>query len=104
MHGKRLRELRQKRGYSQESLAEALGVGNRQIWRYENEETDPDGAVVAKIARILGTSADYLLGLTDDPIPYIRSKGELSDREYAIILALRLGDPLEAIRMITSGE
>lgn len=67
MYGERLRYLRNKRGYTQEQLADALNIGNKQIWRYENEETRPDGLTIARIAKALDTTTDYLLGLTDDP-------------------------------------
>lgn len=98
MYGNRLRELRQKQGYSQELLAELLNIGNKQIWRYENGETKPDGETVAKIARLLETSTDYLLGLTEDPAP--PQMRELSQREQAVITAWRRGEIAEAIRGI----
>lgn len=103
MRGSRLRNLRRDLGLSQESLANALGIGNRQIWRYENEETQPSGEMVANLARVLGTSSDYLLGLVDDPSPRTLP-GELSPRERAALSAWRSGDRLTAIRMIAEDE
>lgn len=99
MRGNRLKQLRLELGYTQESLAEMLGIGNRQIWRYENGETEPDGETVAKIARILNVSADYLLGLTDDPTPSGMTS-QLSAVERAVIAALRRGEKYEAIKTI----
>lgn len=99
MRGNRLKQLRLELGYTQESLAEMLEIGNRQIWRYENGETEPDGETVAKIARILNVSADYLLGLTDDPTPSGMTS-QLSAVERAVIAALRRGEKYEAIKTI----
>lgn len=103
MNGNRLRDIRRDLGLSQESLADALGIGNRQIWRYENGETQPSGDMVAQIARVLGTSSDYLLGLVDDPSPRTLP-GELSQRERAALSAWRRGDKLAAIKVIANDE
>ncbi len=74
MRGDRLRQVRLISGYSQEKLSELIGLGSRQIWRYEKGETVPDADVLADIARALNVSADYLLGLTDEPHPYIKNQ------------------------------
>lgn len=70
----RLRQMRLIAGYSQEKLSEIVGIGSRQIWRYENGENVPDADVLAAIATTLGVSADYLLGLTDEPLPYVEKQ------------------------------
>lgn len=102
MRGDRLRDLRLKGGHTQESFAELLGVGNRQIWRYENGETEPDGATITKIAKALSVSSDYLLGLTDYPGVHI--DGELTPTERAVIAAMRHGDKYGAIKVIVDDE
>jgi transcriptional regulator with XRE-family HTH domain len=100
MDGNRLREIRLQAGHTQESLAELLGVGIRQIWRYEKNETEPSGDMVARLARALNTSADYLLGLIDDPAPsHIE---DLSPKERAAVAAWRRGDVREAIKAIVN--
>jgi transcriptional regulator with XRE-family HTH domain len=100
MDGNRLKDIRLKAGHTQESLSELLGVGIRQIWRYEKNETEPSGEMVARLARALNTSADYLLGLTDDPAP--GQIEELSPKERAAVAAWRRGDVREAIRAIVN--
>lgn len=103
MIGRRLREVRQLRNLTQEELAERANVGNRQIWRYENEETRPDSDVVARIASALQVSADYLIGLTDDAnVNLIES--DLSPKEQSVIKAWRLGEKYEAIKVIVDDE
>lgn len=103
MRGDRLKQLRLLHSHSQESLAELLGIGNRQIWRYENGETEPDGQIVAKIAQVFDVSTDYLLGLTDDPNPKLK-ESDLQPKERAVIAAWRQGDFREAIRGIVNDE
>jgi len=61
--GKRLREIRQRRGVTQEQLGAAVGVSNRVIAYYEADGAQPPGALLAELARTLKVSADELLGL-----------------------------------------
>lgn len=99
MRRERLRELRIKRGLSQEALARQIDVGNLQIWRYENGESEPSSEILGRVARALNTSADYLLGLTDDPLP-LSMRDVLSPEEEAALAAWRQGDKLQAVRII----
>ena len=73
--GHRLQARRQRRGVSAEDLAIASGVSARHIWRLEAGERPNVAAVtLARIAQVLDTTLEYLLGLTDD----IRSIRELT--------------------------
>lgn len=103
MRGARLRELREKAGYTQAELAEILKMGSKQIWRYENGETEPDGQTIVTIAQALNVSADYLLGLSDDPTPHLRIDNMTED-ERRVVAAMRRGEKLEAIRVIANDE
>lgn len=76
----RIRKLRSKAGISQKKLGESVGVPQQTIARWEKEITAPDPAQLASLCDALHVSADYLLGLTDDPCP--RS---LSEREKAAL-------------------
>jgi transcriptional regulator with XRE-family HTH domain len=104
MRGERLRHIREALDYTQEQLAEMLGVGVLQIYRYESGKNTPSGEIVAKIAQILGVSTDYLLGLTDDPIPSSMQGVQLNTKERAILAALRRGERMEAIKIIANDE
>ena len=66
--GERLKHLREGR-YSQEDLAEKLNVNNNTISKWENGSQEPRPKNVAELARVLGTTAAYLLGDTDNPDP-----------------------------------
>lgn len=64
-NGKVARNLkieRVKRGWSQERLAEASGVGQNSIARYETGATTPGLDQAFKIASALGCSIDDLVG------------------------------------------
>ncbi len=70
--GKRIRLLRQDIGLTQTGLAQALrkmGIDISHQYISELERTDkvPSGEVLSGLARVLGTTADYLLLLTEIP-------------------------------------
>jgi len=59
---KRLKELRVIRGMSQEFLAEESRVGLRTIQRIENEESEPTGETIKRLATALGVEINELVG------------------------------------------
>lgn len=68
MIGERLAELRKLNGDTQESMAEKLHISKGAIRTYEQERNRPSYETLIAICKLYGTSADYLLGLTDiDP-------------------------------------
>lgn len=68
--GARVRSLREQRGLSQGQLAYKINSTSGQISRIENNERPGVAAVtIAAIARVLGTTVEYLLGMTNDPSP-----------------------------------
>src|SRR4051794_10689514 len=103
LNSARLKELRQRHGYTHQTLAGALGLSAKQVWRYEAGQSDPTSEVVTKMANLFGVTADYLLGLSNNAIPEV-SENNLSLREQTIILTLRRGDKLGAIRLIAAEE
>lgn len=100
MVGIRLKSSREALGLTQEGLAELIGVQPLQINRYEREKTEPSGEIVGRIATVLHVSADYLLGLTDDPTPSNLAGNTLNAKERAAISAWRRGQVVEAIKVI----
>jgi len=64
--------------------------------------SQPSGALLA-LAQVLNTSTDYLLGKTDDPTPDYRSE-DLNPDERRVIAALRRGDRLAAIQIISGHQ
>ncbi len=99
MIGERIKDARKNAGHTQSSLAELLNTNHKNIWRWESGEYIPEAETIGDLAKALNVSADYLLGLTDDPKRAAR-ESELSQRELEIIMALRRGDRMSAMRAI----
>ena len=62
MIGKRVRELRIKRGLSQQDLGNAIGVTKVSVCGYENGTRLPNLEKLILLADTLETTTDYLLG------------------------------------------
>jgi len=75
--GRRLRELRKRRGKTQVEVAAALGVNQSLVSQYERGETRLHGALVAAFARVLRTTSDQILGLDK-----LEDDGVLKDRRF----------------------
>lgn len=61
--GLRLKKLRENKGLSQLDLASKLDIKKATISGYERNVTTPSLEIFTKLVYILGTSADYLLGI-----------------------------------------
>lgn len=61
----RLKQLRKERGVSQQELADAVGVSQPSINKYENHNIEPDIAVLLQMADFFNTSVDYIVGHTE---------------------------------------
>ena len=67
--------LRKEKNEPQTALADALGVSNRTISKWENGESEPDTAALVALADHYGTSVDALLGRAPKvPDPYEDAK------------------------------
>ena len=65
---KRVRELREKTGLSRKEFAESIGEYPNTYSAWENASM-AGSCSIPKLALCLGTTTDYLFGLTDDPNP-----------------------------------
>jgi transcriptional regulator with XRE-family HTH domain len=63
---KRLRDLREERGLSQEELGARIGVDRSTVTSYETEKSFPKPDILPKIASYFDVSIDYLMGQEDD--------------------------------------
>jgi len=83
--GEKLYQLRTKKGISQESLAQKLGVSRQAISRWELGEVVPDTANVLAVSRLFNVSTDYLLReecFSDGEIPAVKTaEVELQKRQ-----------------------
>ena len=58
----RLKELRKKRGYTQSELAEYMNMRQGSYTKWETGMTEPRIENLIKLADILNTTTDFLLG------------------------------------------
>lgn len=56
------------------STADKFGLTRATISSWSSKSTTPKGETVAIMADVLGVSADYLLGRTDDPTDYTKQE------------------------------
>ena len=81
-----LKKLREDASISQKALADAIGVSQQSVNKYENHNIEPDIETLIRIADFFETSVDYLIGHTS-----IRRKieevhiFELNDRESKVM-------------------
>ena len=67
---KRIRDLREDHDLTQAQLAEYLKIQRTQYRRYECGYRDIPTDILIRLAKLYGTSTDYILGLTNNPNPY----------------------------------
>ena len=66
----RIYELREFNDLKQRELAAILNCSQRVYSNYERGDLDIPTEVLIKLARHYGVSVDYILGLTDNKMPY----------------------------------
>lgn len=71
MFNKRLREMRMKRGFTQQHMADVLCVSLNSYQKYEQNERSPSYDLLVKIADMLDVSIDWLLCRDD----FLKSHG-----------------------------
>ncbi|MCI5565079.1 MAG: helix-turn-helix domain-containing protein [Clostridiales bacterium] len=69
MIGERLQEIRKDHGDTQQALADKLHASLYAVRCWEQGKSDPSHDTLISICRLYRISADYLLGITDDPAP-----------------------------------
>lgn len=74
----RIRELREDKDFTQTQIAKLLNCTQQTYSRYESGEITIDIYNLIKLADFFKTSTDYLLGITDEPIPYPKSKQNIN--------------------------
>lgn len=61
----RLREIMQESGMTQRMLAVRLNIGEAALSKYLNDDRQPRGELLARMATALNTTTDFLLGRDD---------------------------------------
>lgn len=76
--GKRITELRTKKGYSQKTLAQMTGITEASLSRYENDLREPKISTLVKLSNTLDCTVDFLIGKSSISDGVIVSKQNLS--------------------------
>ena len=61
----KIRELREKYGYTQKKMSELLGIERSTYTYYETGKTEPSLRVLRKMAVVFHVSTDYLVDMSD---------------------------------------
>lgn len=72
---RRIRSLREDKDLRQKDISDYLHCTQVAYSRYEAGLRDIPTDVLIMLAAFHNTSVDYILGLTDEPHPYPKSKG-----------------------------
>lgn len=81
---RRLKELRERAGYTQEEIAKRLKISEKQYSLWERGKANPNYDSLLDLVNFFKVTADYLMGRTEHPQGY-PAQQELSEDERAII-------------------
>ena len=66
----RIKDLREDSFFTQKCVADYLHIKQNTYSQYENGQRQIPISALIMLAKLYGTSTDYLLGLTDERRPY----------------------------------
>lgn len=78
MYYRRLRDLREDHDLKQKEVAQLLDIDQRVYSNYETVKQTLPVRYLLQLADYYGTSTDYILGRTDNPVPYEKRRKSLS--------------------------
>lgn len=84
----KLRELRNKYGFSQKEVADRLEISPSIVSGYETGERTPSIDVLLSISYLYNCSVDYLLGKTNEQPPIQIDTSKLNDNQIQAINVL----------------
>jgi len=104
--GERIRGLREDLDMSQVRLAGIVGVTKATMSKYENNAAIPKADLIEKMASTLHTSADYLVGLTDNQNMHHSAafSPRLSDTETELLQRFKSLSPENKGRLLERAE
>lgn len=96
-----LRTLRNEKNYSQQKLANIIGVSRSTIAMWETGASQPDNDTLKRLADIFGVTVDYLLGrensiTTQAPIPEYDNIFRIEKKRYPLLGDIACGQPIYA--------
>ena len=83
----RLTYLMDRLDMKQTVLAERVGISKQSLYKYLHCKCEPRAEIIAKMATVLNTTADFIVGLTNNPHPnqYNREAEEQASKETELI-------------------
>ena len=93
--GEKIKELRKRDGRKQEDLANALGVSNQAVSRWEKDGSYPDMELIPAIANYFNVSIDELFGYSKDRQEKLKSILEKAEKAIN-----EQGDMTECVEML----
>lgn len=82
--GARLAQLRKENGYSQEALAEKLGLSRQAVSKWERGESSPDTDTLIELAKLYSVSLDELIDhIPENTQKPLEMKKEAMEQEQA---------------------
>lgn len=97
----RLIQCRKKLGITKQEAAKRMQMSQPAYLRYEAGERTPSIHVIYFMANVLGTSAEYLTGKTDDPAPIdYWIHGDLEPELFSLVETYRASSTCEKERLL----
>ena len=95
--GQRILQKRKELTLSRNELCELANIPNGQLWHYENDNRTPNAENIIVLAKALGVTADWLLGIEGEIQPV--EPDTLADIEKKLLWLFRNRSP-EAQQML----
>ena len=93
----RIKELREQKKMTQVRLSVELEVSQECVSAYEKGKNYPAFKTLLKLSEIFGVSIDYIMGLSDNPLPARR----LSKQEQLILSLIAPLDEMKKEKIIS---
>lgn len=97
MFGKRIVELRKRRGLTQAELARSIGISRSALSLYEIEKREPDIETLNKLASLFEVPVGYILGNEQEVIDY--ANYTMNTPEFALDFKMRIRDLMAEQKM-----
>lgn len=97
MFGKRIVELRKKRGLTQAELAKSIGISRSALSLYEIEKREPDIDTLGKLSALFEVPVGYILGNEHEVLDY--ANYTMDTPEFALDFKMRIRDLMAEQKM-----
>ncbi len=87
--GERVTFLRENMEMSQKEFAEKIGISPMTLSKYTKDLNEPRSSTILKMAQVLSTTSDYILGLTNDYSSPNNTKSLENEREQNLLFNFR---------------